>query len=42
MNNTTAQTQKVPAKIQVLSLSIQKTDAKTAGVAAVGLCFNKA
>lgn len=42
MNNTSAQTAKVPAKVQVLSLNIQKTDAKSVGIAAAGLCFNKA
>ena len=41
MKNTSAQSQKTTSKGQILSLNIKKTDAKTAGIAAAGLMFNK-
>lgn len=42
MNNKSTQSPKATVKTQVLTLNIHKTDAKTVGIAAAGLCFNKA
>ena len=41
MKNNSTQSQKAPVKPQILSLNIQKTDTRNAGIAAAGLMFNK-
>lgn len=41
MKNTSSKSQNTNSRAQVLALNIKKMDAKTAGVAAAALCFNK-